>query len=121
MQPEKETVVAVTRILLHQDLLVAEIGHARTAVLLVGPHQQEPLLAGFQIRFAIHDALLAPAFPVRLDFVDEKAPHRIAEHVVFFFEYQSFHGGRFLLSLEIGLALLEERFHPLEIVGAPDE
>ena len=81
----------MVRILFDEYLFVTKVAHADTAVLLVGPHQQETHLAGLQIGLAVNDALFVPAVAVRLDFVFHKAPHRVAKHLVFFFKYESVH------------------------------
>ncbi|MNG06121.1 hypothetical protein D3C84_893440 [compost metagenome] len=43
----EERDVAVAHILLHQDLLIAQVAQAQTTKLLLGPHQQVALGAGF--------------------------------------------------------------------------
>ncbi|MNZ75602.1 hypothetical protein D3C78_940820 [compost metagenome] len=43
----EECDVAVAHVLFHQDLLVAQVAQAQTAKLLLGPHQQIALGAGF--------------------------------------------------------------------------
>lgn len=40
---------------------------------------------------------------------------------MFFVKYRSFHLATFLLSLEVGLALFEERLYALEIVVTTDQ
>jgi hypothetical protein len=102
VQEHEEAYVTVFRIFLEQDLFVTKIGNAGATVLLIRPHAQEALLAGLEKCLTIDDFLLGPFIDMWLDFVDQKAPRCIAEHLMFFAKYVSVHdylplnvGGRF--------------------------
>src|SRR5690606_20377304 len=86
MQRYVEARLAVARVLLDQDLLVAEIGDARAAVLLVGPHEEKPERPGFAERLPVRAALCAPALRIGTDLGLEEAPRRVAELLVLGFE-----------------------------------
>ena len=91
MQRQAEPLIAPPCQFFDQYLLVAEIFNARAAVLLVRPHEQQSLLAGFQECVPIDDTLLAPAILMRLDFVDHETANGVAEHLMLVIEYVSVH------------------------------
>src|ERR1700683_4371024 len=86
--------LAVAHILFIDDLLEAEISHARGAVFFIGPHEQIALLARLGERRTIDETLLAPFFSVRRDFILKKSSHRCAKLVVFWFTDEAAHGFR---------------------------
>ncbi len=74
-----EADLAVDRVLLDHNLLEAEILHAQTAVLLIGPDQQIALLTHLAEHLAGHNAGFAPGFPIGQHFRLQELAVGIAE------------------------------------------
>ena len=113
MQRDEIAAVAVRRVLLDQDLLVAEVLQPEPAVLLVGPHAQVAGVAGLPERLAVHDAGRAPALGVRADLGLEELSRRIAEEI---------HFGIYGISLHIKVSGWKESVairKPLSTLGSP--
>ena len=91
VQPEKEPLVAVFRVLFHHDLLVTEVLDTCAAILLVGPHAQEAHLAGLEEGLAVDHPGLVPAVAVRCNFVLEEASYGVTKHLVVFVKDESVH------------------------------
>ncbi|MCY1216452.1 hypothetical protein D9M72_283250 [compost metagenome] len=92
MERAEEAGVAMARVFLDQDLLIAEVIDAGAAIFFLGPHQQVALLACLAEHLAVDAALLAPALAMRPDLALVEAAGGFAEGVVFGFEDQALHG-----------------------------